>query len=267
MLRRTTAATSIAGLAILALAACSSTAGDDDATSDPGASGEVDLVSEGVLTMCTNPPFPPFEYEEGGQVVGIDVDVVGEVAEDLGVELEVVVTPFEGIETGADLDARNCDVVASGVTITDVREERMDFSDPYFDADQGLLAPVDAGLESVEDLDGLRVAVQQATTGEAWATEQGLQTVQFEDLGLQVEALRSGQVDAVVNDVAVLGAYVDDELEIATTFPTGEQYGLGVKTGNTALLDAVNATLDRIASDGTYEEIYVRHIGTSPSGD
>ncbi len=266
MHRRTTAAT-LAGLTIVALTACSSTAGDDGGTSAPGDAGEVALVEPGVLTMCTNPPFPPFEYEEGGEVVGIDVDVVGEVAADLGVEVDIVVTPFEGIETGADLDAGNCDVVASGVTITEEREERMDFSEPYFDADQGLLAPTTAGLDAVEDLEGLRVAVQQATTGEAWATEQGLQTVQFEDLGLQVEALRSGQVDAVVNDVAVLGAYVDDELEIGTTFPTGEQYGLGVRTGNSALLEAIDATLERIASDGTFDEIYTTHVGTPPTED
>lgn len=262
-LRRTLALVATVG-AVLAVGACSSTANDDGGT-DGGTTDTVSLVDEGTLTICTNPPYEPFEYEEGGEVVGLDIDIVSEVAADLGVELAVKVTPFDGIQSGQDLDSGNCDVVASGITITEEREEKMDFSDPYFDADQGLLVAAGSGLDSVEALEGLKVGVQQATTGETWATDQGLSTVQFEDLGLQIEALRSGQIDAAINDIAVLGPFVDGDLEIGTTFPTGEQYGLGVKTGNTALLDAVNATLERIQSDGTYDEIYTTHIGTAPS--
>ncbi len=245
----------------LLLAGCSSTA------NEPGGEGDVSLITEGVLTLCTNPPYEPFEYEEGGEVVGLDIDIVSEVAEDLGADLEIKITPFDGIQSGADLSSNNCDIVASGITITEERERNMDFSDPYFDADQGLLVPAGSGIASLEDLEGLDVSVQQATTGLDWATEQGLTTVEFEDLGLQVQALRGGSVDAVINDIAVLGPFADDELEVSTTFPTGEQYGLGVKTGNTALLDAVNATLERITSDGTYDEIYERYIGQAPADD
>lgn len=245
-------------VAALVLAGCSSTA-----TPEAAPDGEVQLLTDGTLTVCTNPPYEPFEHELDGEVVGLDVDVVREVAADLDAELEVLVTPFEGIQSGQDLESGNCDLVASAITINDEREEKMDFSDPYFDADQGLLVPTGAGLDSVEDLAGLTVGVQSATTGESWATEQGLGTVQFEDLGLQVEALRAGQVDAVINDFAVLQLFADDALEVATTFPTGEQYGIGVKTGNTALREAVNATLERITSDGTYDEIYLEHIGTA----
>lgn len=260
-LHRTLALVGAAGL-VLAVGACSSTATPEGDDATPGA---VTLVDPGTLTVCTNPPYEPFEYDEGGEVVGFDIDLVSEVAADLGVELAVKVTPFDGIQSGQDLESGNCDVVASGITITPEREEKMDFSNPYFDADQGLLVAAGSGLDSVEALEGLQVGVQQATTGETWATEQGLTTVQLEDLGLQIEALRSGQIDAAINDIVVLGPFVDDELEIGTTFPTGEQYGLGVKSGNTALLDAVNATLERIRSDGTYAEIYTTHIGTPPA--
>lgn len=259
-------------VAALLLTACSSTA--DDGGSTPGggdggdaATDDITLVSAGALTMCTNPPYEPFEYEQDGEIVGLDVDIVREVATDLGVELRVVVTPFEGIQSGEDLNSRNCDVVASGITITEERESRMDFSDPYFDADQGLLVPAGSDVETVEDLAGLTVGVQQATTGAAFAEEEGLTTAEFEDLGLQVEALRGGTVDAIINDIAVLGPFSSDDFEVANTFPTGEQYGLGIRTGNTALLDQVNATLDRIRDDGTYDSIYERHIGTAPSDD
>lgn len=254
--------------AALLLAGCSSTA-DDGASSSAGSgsgdAGEVSLLTEGKLTVCTNPPYEPFEYEEDGEVVGLDMDIVGEVAEDLGVELEIKITPFEGIQSGADLDSGNCDIVASGITITEEREAKMDFSDPYFDADQGLLVPAGSGLASLEDLAGLTVGVQSATTGMTFADDNGLNYVEFEDLGLQVEALRGGTVDAIINDIAVLGPFASDDFEVGTTFPTGEQYGLGIKTGNTALLDAVNATLARIATDGTYDTIYESYIGTAPA--
>lgn len=90
---------------------------------------------------------------------------------------------------------------------------------------------------------------------------QGLTGVQFEDLGLQVQAIRSGTIDAVVNDIAVLGPWAVDGYTVAFTVPTGEQYGFGVKKGNTALLDQVNATLERVRSDGTYDEIWDEYIG------
>lgn len=247
--------------ASLLLAACG---GGDDAASGDGSEGGVELVTAGSLTVCTNPPYEPFEYEEDGEVVGLDIAIVQEVADDLGVELVTKVTPFEGIQSGADLNTDNCDVVASGITITEERQAKIDFSEPYFDADQGLLVPEGSDLDSVESLEGKTIGVQQATTGETWAQDNGLDTVQFEDLGLQVQALKTGQIDAAVNDIAVLGPFVSEGFEVSANFSTGEQYGLGVKQGNTALLDAVNATLDRIREDGTYDDIYTQYIGTAP---
>lgn len=261
MRTRHLAAVPVAAAAALLLAACG---GSDSGSSADDAEGGVQLVSAGSLTLCTNPPYEPFEYEEDGEVVGLDIAIVGEVAKDLGVELATKVTPFEGIQSGADLNTNNCDVVASGITITPERQEKIDFSEPYFDANQGLLVPEGSDLSSLDSLDGKKIAVQQATTGETWAQDNDLQAVQFEDLGLQIQALRTGQVDAVVNDIAVLGSYTSDGFEVANEFSTGEQYGLGVKQGNTALLDAVNATLDRIREDGTYDDIYTQYIGTAP---
>ncbi|WP_454051666.1 transporter substrate-binding domain-containing protein [Cellulomonas sp. Marseille-Q8402] len=262
MRTRTLAVLPAAVAATLLLAACG---GGDDAASGDGSEGGVELVSSGSLTVCTNPPYEPFEYEEDGEVVGLDIAIVQEVADDLGVDLVTKVTPFEGIQSGADLNTNNCDIVASGITITEERQAKIDFSDPYFDADQGLLVPEGSDLDSLESLEGATVGVQQATTGETWAQENGIDTVQFEDLGLQVQALKTGQVDAAVNDIAVLGPFVSEGFEVSANFSTGEQYGLGVKKGNSALLDAVNATLERIREDGTYDDIYTQYIGTAPA--
>lgn len=253
----------LAATAALLLAGCAN--GDDTAGGD--ATDGVQLVTAGQLTMCTNPPFEPFEFEQDGEITGLDPAIVGEVAADLGVELAVKSTPFEGLQSGADLDTGNCDIVASGISITPEREEKFDFSEPYFDADLGLLVAEGSDIDSEDALEGKKIAVQQATTGDDWVQEKGLNAVQFEDLGLQIQALKTGQVDAVINDIAVLGPYIEDGFEVTATFTTGDQYGLGVKTGNTALLDQINATLDRIESDGTYDEIYLEFIGSARVAD
>src|SRR5665647_1142718 len=135
--------------AALPLTSCSSTANDTGGD-------QISLITDGTLTVCTNPPYEPFEFEQDGKVVGLDMDIVNEVAKDLGVELAIKVTLFEGIQSGEDLNSSNCDVVTSGITINDVRESKMDFSEPYFDADQGLLVPAGSSLASVEDLAGTR---------------------------------------------------------------------------------------------------------------
>ncbi|GAA4625745.1 transporter substrate-binding domain-containing protein [Cellulomonas oligotrophica] len=263
-------AVALAATTALLLTACAGGAGGtDDATPGATAAGGVTLVSPGTLTVCTNPPYEPFEFEgEDGQIEGLDIDIVREVAEDLGVELATKVTPFETIQSGTDLETGTCDVVASGITITEERAAKFDFSQPYFDADQGILVPAGSAIATADDLTDARVGVQQATTGETWAQEEGIAgLVQFEDLGLQVQALETGQVDAIVNDIAVLGPFVEDGFEVAATIPTGEQYGLGVKKGNAALLAAIDGTLERIVEDGTYDEIYTARIGTAPAGD
>jgi polar amino acid transport system substrate-binding protein len=238
-------------------------------TSLPSAktSGGVALVKTGTLTVCTNPPFEPFESADAsGALVGLDIDMVGEVAKDLGVSVTTVVSPFESIQSGASLDTNACDIVASAITITDARKAKIDFSNPYFNADQGLLVKTGSSLKTAADLKGKKVAVQQATTGETWAKDNGLDAVAFEDLGLQVKALETGQVDAVVNDIAVLGPFVKQGFSVNANFSTGEKYGLGVKKGNTALLDAINKTLDRIHSDGTYDKIYSKYVVAAPTG-
>jgi len=258
---RTTATAAAGALALLVLAGCG---GDEGGTTASG----VELVSEGTLTTCTHLPYEPFQFQQDGEVVGFDVDVVDAVAEELGVEQEIVNIPFETIQSGEALNAGQCDLAAAGMTITDVREENMDFSEPYFDATQALLVPVGAGIASAEDLEGRQLGVQSGTTGADYAAENipGAELVTFEDLGLLLEAVRSGQVEAGINDNGVLLDYVADnpELEVTTEFDTGEQYGIGVRTGNTALLDQVNATLERIEGDGTYDEIYTEWFGAAP---
>lgn len=256
-------------VAVLAAAGC----GDDDAdTGSGGTSGApagVDLVKDGKLTNCTGLPYEPFEFEQGGKIVGFDVDLVDLVAKELGVTQEVIDTPFDGIQSGADLNSGKCDLAAAGMTITDTRKQNFDFSDPYFDATQALVVKTGSGISDLAQLKGKKLAVQNGTTGQEYAQQNApdAELVVFEDLGLLLTAVETGQVDAGINDNGVLYDWVKDktDFEVSKEFNTGEQYGIGVRKGNTALLDKINSVLSTAKSSGEYDTIYERWFGKKPS--
>ncbi|WP_199429084.1 basic amino acid ABC transporter substrate-binding protein [Qaidamihabitans albus] len=237
---------------------------------DTQAGGEVSLINEGQLTTCTHLPYPPFQFTEGGETVGFDVDLVDLVAKDLGVEQSIFDTSFEGIESGASFETGQCDLAAAAMTITEEREKVMDFSNGYFDANQALIVKKDSGIKTMEDLQGKTLGVQLGTTGEEYATENrekfGYTTRQYEDLALLQTAVKTGQIDAGINDNSVLFYFAKEntDTEVTEEFETGEEYGIAVRTGNGALLAKVNEVLDKAKSDGTYDKIYEKWFGTKP---
>ncbi|MFF7265987.1 basic amino acid ABC transporter substrate-binding protein [Streptomyces sp. NPDC008159] len=256
------ATTAAAGL--LLVAGCTST--DDGGSGSKTAAGGVELVKAGQLTTCTHLPYPPFQSEIDGKVQGFDVALIDLVAKDLGVKQEIRDTPFENFKTGAFLNSGECDLAAAGMTITEERKKNVDFSDPYFDATQAVLADKGAGINSFADLKGKKVGAQAQTTGEDYAKSQGLDPVSFESSDAVLNGLRSGQVDAVVIDYPVVQGWLKDKanadaFEVADNINTGEQYGFTVKKGNTKLLAAVNKALSEARSDGTYRELYEKWIG------
>nr|BFF02192.1 basic amino acid ABC transporter substrate-binding protein [Streptoalloteichus tenebrarius] len=260
-------------LALLpALAVAVGVAGCAESVKPGTSSGGVALVKEGVLTACTHLPYKPFQYDEGGSTVGFDVDLMDLVAKELGVRQEIVDTPFEGIQTGTDLNTGKCDVGAAAITINETRKKVVDFSDPYFDAQQALLVRKGSGIRSLDDLRGRKVGVQLATTGEEYANRnkdaKGFQVVQFEDLALMETAVQTGQVDAGINDNGVLYDYVKanpDKVEVTAEFETGDQYGVVVKKGNDALREKVNEVLRKARESGEYDRIYEKWFGKRPS--
>lgn len=263
--RRTGTLIVLSAVTALVLGACATST-----TSAPAATaGGVTLVKAGTLTDCTQLPYRPFEFSDAGKIKGFDIDIVDAIAKDLGVKQEVVDTPFEGIQTGDDLNTGKCDIAAAGITITDVRKTVLDFSAPYFDATQALLVKKDSKIASLKDLAGKKLGVQAATTGEIYAKKNApdAELVQFEDLALLQTAVQTGQVDAAINDNGVLFdfASLNKDVKVATEFNTGEQYGLGLKRGNKVLLDDVNKTLARIKRDGTYNTLYAKWFGSAPA--
>lgn len=270
--------TLLALVAALVLAACGGDGGGDEAgaTADPaatsGSAADVELVNEGQLTVCTHLPYEPFEFREGDQIVGFDIDLMDLLAEDLGVEVQVVDTPFEGIQSGEDLNAGTCDIAAAGMTITEERQEAIDFSDPYFNATQALITQADSSVESLEDLEGETLGVQAGTTGEIYAEEnapEGVTLRSYEDLALLLSAVQNGQVAAGINDNGVLYDFVNDnpDTAVVTEFDTGEQYGFGLEQDESdQLMQATNEMLETARSNGTYDEIYEEWFGASPAG-
>jgi ABC-type amino acid transport substrate-binding protein len=246
------------------------------ATGATGATGEtgapsVTTLEEGVLLVGSDIPYPPFEYREAGEEVGFDIDLINEIASRLGLEVEIVDTDFGTIFT--QLATARFDVVIAASTITPEREEEVNFSDPYYNAQQSLTVQTGSGITSVDDLGpGMVIGTQKRTTGEMWAQEnlpEGVEIRSFPEGPDGYTALEAGQVDGVINDepVALAEIAAREGIELAQTIPTGESYGIAVNPANEPLLEAVNLTLADIIADGTYDEIYARYPDLPPGGN
>ena len=261
------ALTTVAAAIGLALAGCG---GDDGGSVAVDGGGDIALIKAGVLTTCTHLPYPPFQSAEGDKVVGFDVDLIDLVAKKLGVTQEVTDTPFETIKTGADLNAGKCDVAAAGMTITEERKQNLDFSVPYFDATQALLAKKGSGITDIASAKGKKMGSQSATTGEDFVKKEGFDPVSFETSDAELNGLKSGQVDVLVQDLPVVSEWLKDpansEFEIVGDLDTGEQYGFAVKKDRgDDLLKTIDEVIEQAKSDGTYDKLYAKWIGTKPA--
>ena len=233
-----------------------------------GGAGSMEGSGE-TITVASDIAYRPFEYVENGEPVGFDIDLMREVGRRAGFTPEFQNVTFDGIVPG--LGNNLYDAAISAMTITPEREESIDFSDPYFNADQSLLVPADSDILSVDDLAGTVVGVQLGTTGASTAEEyqaagQVGEVRTFDTIEDAFAALENGQVDAVINDLPVSqdrANQSDGRLEIVETIPTGEQYGIAFPT-DSELVEPTNQALEQIKRDGTYAEIYEKWIGVPP---
>lgn len=275
----------LASAMALSLAACSnnssessSTAADtsstaeaaaDEATAESAASaGELTTVEDGLLIMSTNAAFPPYEMtNDAGEFEGIDVEIAQAIADKLGLELRIDDMDFDA----ALLAARNgkSDMVMAGVSVTEDRLVNLDFSDSYATGIQVVIVPEDSDITSVDDLTGKMIGVQRGTTGDLYCSDTvenggfGAENVTPYDNGLTaVQALMNGQVDCVVIDNAPAQEFVaaNPGLKILDTEYVNEDYAIGVKKGNTQLLNAINGALEELKADGTVQSIVDKYI-------
>lgn len=263
----------VALLTALALAAgCGGDDAEDAAPPDEEAPA-FETMQAGVLTIGSDIPFPPFEFREGGELTGFDVELVEEIASRLELDTNWVQTPFDTIFT--QLAAGRFDLVASATTITEERQQQVNFTVPYYRAQQALTVNAERTpeLQSVDDLgDGHTVAVQTGTTGEDWAREnlepQGVEIRSFPTAPDTYTALEAGSVEGVIFDEpsAVEEAERRGALEVVDTIDTGEDYGFAVDPQNEPLLEAVNRVLQEMIDDGTYGQIYETWFPDAPAG-
>ncbi len=223
-------------------------------------------LNPGKLLIGNDTTYAPMEYMEAGTPVGFDIDLAKEIASRLGLELQIITTNWDGIIPGLKTD--KYDVIMSAMTITEKRSQEIDFSDPYFDADQSLAVKSGSSIKSTDDLKGKVVGVQIDTTGQEWAEKNltGLKELRkYETIIAAFEDLKLGRVDAIINDFPVNNWYSKDgKTEVVQIIKTEERYGIGIKKGNDQLREAINQVLADIKADGTYATIYESWFGKKP---
>lgn len=249
---------------------------NDQGTTAPAepTGAEPKTLKSGILTVGSDTAFPPFESIEGGKAVGFDVDLITEVAKRLGWKAEIQTAVFDTIFTA--LAARKFDVVISAVTIKADRKKTVDFSDPYFQADQSLSVRSDDAetITGVDDLADKLVGVQTGTTGEDCAKTALKAEAKVKDVRSYETApdaftdLAANRIDAVVVDLPVAKQIVEsrDGLALVQAIRTNEEYGIAVSKENPDLRVSINEQLTAIRDDGTYETIYKKWFKTEPPG-
>ena len=226
-----------------------------------------------VLTMATEGTFPPYEYYEGGELVGIDVEIANAIAEKLGMTLEIMDMDFSAII--AAVESGRADMGMAGMTVDPVRLESVNFSDSYATGIQVVIVPEGSPITTVDDLfaEGATymIGVQQSTTGDKYATEDfGDDRVsRFNKNNDLIMALTSGRVDCVIIDNEPAKSFVaaNEGLQILDTEYTVEDYAIAIAKDNTELLEQVNAALAELTEDGTIATIIEKYIPADGDAD
>ena len=226
-------------------------------------------VESGKLIMATNAAFPPYEFIEGNEVVGIDAEIAGAIAEKLGLELQIDDMEFDSIIES--VKGGKADIGLAGMTVTPERQEVINFTASYATGVQVVIVTEDSAIASVDDLfaNGAMhiIGVQRNTTGDLYSTwdleDAGLATVDRYSKGADaVQALLTGKVDCVVIDNEPAKAFVEanEGLKILDTAYAVEDYAAAMSKDNAELYEAVNKALEELIADGTVASIVEKYI-------
>jgi len=223
-----------------------------------------------VMKVVTEAGFAPFEFKEGDEIKGFDIDVIKAIAEAEGYKVEIAHMGFESLIPALQSD--KADVAIAGMSINPERQKAVDFSTPYFDA--GLIIAVaekTTGIATLDDLQGKKIGCQVGTIGadasnSVKAKNSKTEVRVFDNIGEAFMELEKGGVDAVVNDHPVTAYYIKTSGQgktkmVGDVFSADDKYGIAVKKGNAEMLKAVNDGLAKIKADGKYQEIYKKWFG------
>jgi polar amino acid transport system substrate-binding protein len=226
-----------------------------------------DVQKAGKLVIATSPDFPPFENLENGEVVGIEIDIMNLICDQMGVELVIEQMDFESVIPG--IQAGKFDAGVSGITVTEDRKKNVDFSDPYFLASQAIVVTPDSPITCKADLTGKKISVQTGTTAEEYCMDEGYTVLAFTANNDAASALTSGKVDAWVvdNEVAVALA-AEQGLVVLDEAMTSEPYAFAFPKGSDTLVAEINKIIAELIADGTiqglfddYGVLYVSPVG------
>lgn len=214
----------------------------------------------------TSADFPPFEYIKDGQIVGFDIDLIKAIAESQGIEVEFQDISFDSLIPG--LNAGTIDIVASGMTITEERAKVVDFTEPYYSANQAVLVKEGGGKTVTVLFGDHKLAVQTGTTGDLWVEENLEKTgilkgkvTRFDTFVLAIQDLLNGNVDGVVLDTPVALRYAaENPVVMVAEIITGEEYGFAVAKGNKELLEKLNKGLEEVKTSGKMDELLKKYF-------
>ncbi|MGN0173750.1 MAG: transporter substrate-binding domain-containing protein [Acutalibacteraceae bacterium] len=243
-------------MAIAMMATVFAGCGSKDKTS------ETETQAKEKLVMATNAEFPPYEYHEGDQIVGIDAEIAALIADKLGMELEIEDVAFDSIIPG--VQSGKYDMGMAGLTVTEDRLKDVNFSDTYAKGVQVVIVKEDSEIKTIDDVKGKKIGVQTSTTGDIYATEDyGEENITRYDNGaVAVQALSSGKVDCVIIDNEPAKSYVASTkgLKILETEYVTEDYAICFKKDNTELQEKVNGALKELIADGSVQKVVDKYI-------
>lgn len=271
-LKKITALLCAITMSVAALSACST--GEDESGSTAGStkSESASLIDQikarGTLVMATNAEFEPFEYKDENKYVGIDIEIAQAIADELGVELDILDIAFDSCIPA--LTSGRADMVIAGMSVTEDRLKNVDFSDAYFNASQAIVVTKDSDISSRADLDGKIIGVQQGTTGDTYVTdEDGKLDISVADVkryskgSEAVSDLISGRIDAVVIDNFPAEKFVERNSNSIVKLDeamTEEEYAIALAKGESEFKDLVNSVIQSLKDSGKLDEIVSKYI-------
>lgn len=214
------------------------------------------------LYVGTNAEFPPFEYLDKGDIVGFDIDLVKAIGNKLGMDVVIKDMSFDGLIPA--LETNKVDVVIAGMTATDERKIAVNFSNPYYTANQVIILKDDnKDIKTFDDLNGKLVGVMLGFTGDVVVSEmKNVESKKYNASFAAIMELQNNKIDAVVLDSETALNYLKNNkgLKLADTSGEPEEYAIAISKKNTELLNKINAALDELKKDGTYESLLKKYM-------
>lgn len=251
----------------LALVACGN---EPSSTSNKNATTGKNGEKVKKYVIGTDATYPPFEFEKDGQYIGIDIDLIHAIAEEEGFEIELKPMNFKGIIPA--IQANQIDAALAGISITEERQQIVDFSEPYYKAGLSMVVREDNGdIQSVEDLKGKVIAIKKGTTGAKMADElaekYGAKVNYFDDSPSMYQEVANKNADLSIEDFPVvsymLAQNTSAKFKIVGDRLNGDFYGIAVAKGNEELLKKINDGLKKLQDNGKYDEIINKYLATA----